>query len=231
MSLQRIRKQIKEACLRAHRKVNTVQLVCVTKKQPIEAIQTLYDQGERIFGESRIQEALPKQQAMNRDIQWHLIGSLQTNKVKKAVGAFELIHSVDSFHLAEAIHKEAQKKGITQNILLEVNTSQEASKHGFQQEELLDCFDTLLELSNLRIQGLMTMAPAYTAKSEEEQQEKEQQYIRSCFRSLATLKQQLIAAHPEIHTSCIHLSMGMSQDFEIAIEEGATFIRIGSALF
>lgn len=182
-------------------------LVVVTKNQPISKVLEVYQAGCRDFGENRIQEALLKIGEVPADVHWHFIGTLQKNKVNKAIGKFALIHSVDSYALAEKISQSGGAK-----ILLQVNTSGEVSKHGLSIEEWRPSLESLFSLPNLQIEGLMTMAPLTEDTA----------IIRQTFRKLRLFAEELKL--PE-------LSMGMSHDFEIALEEGATLVRIGSALF
>lgn len=185
-----------------------VRLIVVTKEQPIDAIALVYDLGCRDFGENRVQDALPKIEEMPDDIRWHFIGSLQKNKVKKVVGRFALIHSVDSVELAQ----EIAKQGIATDILLQVNTSGETSKQGFTVDEFGQAFKVIRGLPNINVKGLMTIAPLT----------EDVNVIRKCFRRLRQLRDEF---------GLQELSMGMSGDYRIAIEEGATMVRIGSAVF
>ncbi len=187
-------------------------LVAVTKGRSVETIRRYYDAGLRNFGENRVQEAVPKIKALPKDIRWHFIGHLQSNKMKEVVGQFALIHSVDSPKLLERINAVARELGITQNILLEVNVSGEKTKYGFKPDELNDAMRELENLKSIRVLGLMTMAP-YGAKEEE---------LRKVFGSLRELRDEFNLGE---------LSMGMSDDFEIAVKEGATIVRVGRALF
>ena len=185
-----------------------VGLIAVSKYAPLQAIQDLYAEGCRDFGESRIQEALPKINALPKDIRWHFIGKLQSNKIGKVIEHFSLIHSVDSAELAELINRKSAEIGKVTSILLQVNTSKEATKQGFTPDDCRRIFDQLAKLSSLKIEGLMTMAPLTTNT----------EVIRASFADLRALKEEL---------NLSHLSMGMSQDYPIAIEEGATLLRIG----
>lgn len=182
-------------------------LVVVSKYQPLSKILEVYGEGCRDFGENRIQEALEKIAEAPADINWHLIGSLQKNKVNKALGKFSLIHSVDSFELAEKLSRSGQE-----SVLIQVNTSGESSKHGLSIEEWRPFLDSLFSLPNLKIEGLMTMAPLT----------EDIKIIRQTFRKLRLFGEEL---------KLPQLSMGMSHDYEIALEEGATIVRIGSAVF
>lgn len=189
-----------------------VMLVAVTKGKPIETVNALYRDGCRNFAENRLNEAFSKMDKAPKDIRWHFIGSLQKNKVRKIIGRFVLIHSVDSYELALKISECSQEAGVETAILLQVNVSGEASKHGFTETELLKNFEKLKSLPYLKIEGLMTMAPLTEDNT----------VIRECFSGLKRLQQQL---------NLSTLSMGMSHDYTIAIEEGSTMLRIGSALF
>lgn len=202
------------AAERAGRDPATIGLVAVTKGRSLADIQELYQQGCRVFGESRVQEARLKQEQLPKDIDWHLIGTLQGNKVAKAVGHFALIHSVDRPALAQAL---AAHKGISR-CLLQVNTSGETSKRGLSPRAWEPFLEELFQLPGLEIAGLMTMAPL----TEEERS------IRSAFAGLRECAERWRAQY---RVALPTLSMGMSQDFPLAIEEGATLVRIGSALY
>ncbi|HXF29385.1 MAG TPA: YggS family pyridoxal phosphate-dependent enzyme, partial [Chlamydiales bacterium] len=187
----------------------------------------LYQLGLRNFAENRLQEAQEKQALLPKDILWHFIGSIQTNKIRKLIGSFYLIHSIENFSpLAEKIDLASYERGITTDVLLEVNTSQELTKHGMTREILLAEFPVFLSCKHIRVRGLMTMASQYMPNDLENEPK-----ARHCFQELRKLKEILIQRHPEAEEHFTQLSMGMSQDFEIAIEEGATIVRIGSALF
>lgn len=194
------------------RPLESVKLVVVSKGHSVAEIRELYEAGCRVFGESRVQEALIKREALPKDIEWHLIGSLQKNKVAKAIQLFDLIHSVDSVELAEVISAESCKQGKTSAILIQVNTSLEESKHGFFAEDFLACYPKLQALPNIRIEGLMTIAP----KSDDCDE------VQASFNALKSLADTL---------KLKELSMGMSQDYPLAINAGATLLRIGSKAF
>lgn len=200
----------------------SITLVAVTKQVDWQTALTLYHLGQRDFGENRIPEALAKKEALPPDCRWHFIGKLQSNKVRKAIGPFALIHSIDSFSLAEKVSAVSLEQGSITPILLQSNTSGEAAKQGLSPEEWRQCFEDILQLPGITVQGFMTMAPLGSRT------EAEKQTIRSCFRKLRQLRDEFNDAY---HLNMPHLSMGMSQDFSIAIEEGATLLRIGSALF
>lgn len=202
--------RIKAALLKAGRKLDEITLVIVTKNRLFEEILPLYQQGFLDFGENKVQEALSKMGSEN--IRWHLIGHLQKNKVKKVIGKFHLIHSVDSLELAECLSKASGEAGITTHILLQVNVSGEATKQGLSPHEWEKVRTAVLQLPHLAIEGLMTMAPLT----------EDTDLIHRVFRELRKMRDAW---------GLKHLSMGMSHDFEIAIEEGATLLRIGSAIF
>jgi PLP dependent protein len=193
-----------------------ITLIAVTKNHTWEEILPLYEAGCRHFGENRLPEALTKIENAPQDIHWHFIGSLQKNKARKTAENFTLIHSVDSEELAIKISECKQNTP----ILLQVNISGEATKHGFSEKSLLECFERLFSLPSLKIEGLMTMAPLTDNK----------EIIRQTFRGLRLLQEKLNTHVPK-NKQLKTLSMGMSHDFELAIEEGATHLRIGSAIF
>ena len=191
-------------------------MVCVSKFHSHEAIMEAYACGERDFGESRVQELLPKYEALPKDIRWHFIGHLQTNKVKQIVPFVHMIHSVDSVRLLETINKEAEKIGRHIKVLLEVHVAKEETKSGFTPEEFLSLKTQLSSLNHIEVCGVMGMAT-----NTEDQEE-----WHRCFREIKSLASHLspILSSPEI-------SMGMSDDYLVAIEEGSTMIRIGSTIF
>ncbi len=221
-NIDRIEERILKACERAGRKRSDVLLICVSKTKPDEMIVEAYDHGQRNFGENKPQEMRDKAARLEslKDINWHMIGSLQKNKIKYVVPTAVLIHSVDSEELALAINKEAEKKNVVSNILLEVNIAGEESKHGFKKEEVLPAVMELAKLKNLKIRGLMTVAPE-TKKPEEN---------RVYFKDMKDLLVDINSKNIDnIHMDC--LSMGMTGDFEIAVEEGATIVRVGTGIF
>lgn len=219
-NLQDVERRIQEACLRAGRKREEITLIAVSKTKPIPMLEEIYQEEIRDFGENKVQELTQKEEVLPKDIRWHMIGHLQRNKIKYIVDKTTLIHSVDSIRLAEAIHKEAQKKGIVADVLLEVNVAEEESKFGFFYDEVLPALETLKTFSNIRIRGLMTIAP-FVENPEEN---------RSVFASLKQLSVDI--AEKNIDNIEVEiLSMGMTNDFEVAIEEGATMIRVGTAIF
>lgn len=189
-------------------------MICVSKFHTNEAIMQAYQAGERDFGESRMQELLPKHEALPKDIRWHFIGHLQTNKVRQILSFVHLIHSVDSLRLLECINREAEKIGRTVRVLLEVHVAKEETKSGFTPEELLSLDLPLSTLNHVEICGIMGMAT-----NTDDQQE-----IRRCFREIKKLAHSLPIEQPII-------SMGMSDDYLLAIQEGSTMLRIGSSIF
>ncbi len=198
-----------------------VQLVCVSKFHPVEDIETAYDLGERFFGESRAQELVEKQALLPKDIEWHFIGSLQTNKVKQVVPLATLIHSVDSLKLLEAINRYAESQHLISNILLEVHVAKEETKHGFSAEELQIFFATKSweNYPAVRICGLMAMGTNSVTEAQ----------TRSEFRIVSNLFKEIQITFGQSYFK--ELSMGMSHDFKIAIEEGSSLIRVGSSIF
>lgn len=214
---RRLCNEIAEIATRCGRNPNEIKLVVVSKGHDWEEVKPLYGSGCRTFGENRIQEALKKSIVAPDDIEWHFIGTLQKNKVRKAVNHFGLIHSVDTLSLAIALSEESVKAGIVTRILLQVNITGEKSKQGLSSEEWQKAMGALLELPSLKIEGLMTIAPFV----------KEEKILRDCFSKLRQFRDLLKSKYGNFS----ELSMGMSNDFRYAIEEGATYLRIGSALF
>lgn len=206
-----------------------VTLVCVSKFHANEAIMEAYDCGERDFGESRVQELLPKYEALPKDIRWHFIGHLQTNKVKQIVPFVHMIHSVDSLRLLETINREAEKIGRRVKVLLEVHVAKEETKSGFTPEEFLSLNTQLSTLNNVEVCGVMGMATNTDDQTE----------WRRCFREIKSLASSLISSSPISYSEASHssqserpqISMGMSDDYRVAIEEGSTMVRIGSTIF
>ena len=220
--LDAVRARIERAARRAGRDPGAVTLVAASKTVPVERLVEAVACGCRVFGESRVQEALAKIGAMNEysAIEWHLIGPLQPNKVTHAVGRFSLLHAVDRLDVAERLDRVARERGITQRVFLEVNVAGEATKHGFRPDDLAAAAERMGGLPGLRVLGLMAIPPL--AEKPED--------ARPHFRRLRTLAEQ-VEARGIPGVSMRELSMGMSADFEIAIEEGATMVRVGTALF
>jgi len=217
-SLERVRHRMNAACLRSRRDPSSVILLAVTKGQPPHVVRAAVELGLSLFGENRVQEAKLKIGQCPTALRWHLIGHLQSNKCRDAVHFFQMIQSVDSLPLAEEINKYAEKSAKTMPVLLEVNVAGEATKFGFKPDEVLAQLDRINSLRKIEIHGFMTMAP-YSLEPEK---------VRPIFRRLRELKE---ASEQSLGAPLTHLSMGMSSDFEIAIEEGATMVRVGSALF
>jgi pyridoxal phosphate enzyme (YggS family) len=202
------------------RKPSEITLIAVSKGHSQEKISSVYKKGCRDFGESRTQEALEKIPSLPLDVHWHFIGPLQKNKVNKIVGKFTLIHSVDSLELAQKISKSSLEKGLVTPVLLQVNISGESKKHGLNGESWLDNFEVLQSLSGISLEGLMTIAPFV----------QDEKIIRHCFSGLRKWRD-IFAAITGKPYQLSQLSMGMSHDYKIAIEEGATILRIGTAIF
>ena len=217
-----IERRIQAACDRAGRPRASVRLVGASKRQPLDVLTAAYAQGLRCFGENRVQEAVAKAPELPADIEWHLLGPLQSNKVRKAVTLFRVVHAVDRLAIARELDDEAGLQGRTLGGFVEVNLGAEESKHGFAPEDLPTSLEPLAALRHLEIRGLMAIPPPGATAEDS----------RLHFRRLAGLRDEL-ARRPEWrrHGFAGELSMGMSDDFEVAIEEGATHVRIGSALF
>lgn len=219
-NLRDVEKRIEEACKRSNRDPKEVTLIAVSKTKPVEMLQEVYDAGARNFGENKVQEIMDKYDHLPQDIHWHMIGHLQRNKAKYIVDKVQMIHSVDSLRLAETIDKEAKKKNVTVPILIEVNVAEEDSKFGLSLEEVTALAEEISKLSNVRVCGLMTVAP-FVEDPEEN---------REVFRSLKKLSVDIAAKNINNVTMSV-LSMGMTNDFEVAVEEGATMVRVGTAIF
>lgn len=217
-----VSQRIEQAAQRAGRDPREVKLIAVSKTVSSEAVLHAMSLGQKIFGENRVPE-LEKKQRECPGALFHLIGTLQTNKVNKVVGKVECIHSVDSLHLLEAINKRAQSLGVVQSVLLQVNIAQEESKHGFVPSEMTEILDATHSMKNVLVNGLMTMAPHEDANK-----------VRWVFRDLRSLCVSLQKYADEqglAQVQLSELSMGMSNDYEVAIEEGATYVRVGTSLF
>ena len=219
-NIRSVETSIQNACERAGRNRDDVTLICVTKTMPVEDLRQAYEAGQRCFGENRVQEINDKFPRLPDDIKWHMIGHLQTNKVRYLMDKAVMIHSVDSAHLARAISKEAVKAGRVMDILLEVNAAGEESKFGLSREEVLPLVKDIASLPGIHICGLMTVAP-FTDDPETN---------RVFFRNLRELAVDIDRQSID-NVSMAVLSMGMTGDFEVAIEEGATHIRVGTAIF
>ena len=211
-NLNIIQRRIADAAARSGRNPADVTLVAVTKTVGVEEIRALYDLGVRDFGENRLESALPKIEALPKDICWHFIAPVQTRKAREVVASFNIAEAVDRVKIAEALQKRCEEQDKTLEIMVEVNVTGEESKHGFAPEELSAIIMQIRNLDRLNLKGLMTMAP-FDAPED---------VIRNCFRRLNALADEF---------ALLQRSMGMTDDFEIAIEEGATQVRIGRALF
>ena len=218
--LQEVEKRIQAACDRAGRKREEVTLIAVSKTKPVETLQEAYDLGVRIFGENKVQELTAKYEALPKDIHWHMIGHLQTNKVKYIIDKAELIHSVDSLKLAETIEKEAAKHDLIEDILVEVHVAEEESTFGMKMEEVIPFVEKVSAFPHVRVRGLMTIAP-FVEDPEEN---------RSIFADLHKLYIDIKKKNHDNDTVSV-LSMGMTNDYEVAIEEGATMVRVGTGIF
>ena len=219
-NLTNIEERVAAACKRAGRAREEVTLIAVSKTKPVEDLQVIYDAGIRSFGENKVQELTGKIPEMPNDIDWHLIGHLQRNKVKYIVDKVKLIHSVDSYRLAEEINIQAKKHGIVVPILIEVNAANEATKFGVKLEETLQLCEEISHLENVHIEGLMTIATNVVVSEEN----------RPIFNKIKDLSVDIASKNLD-NVDMRILSMGMTNDFEVAIEEGATHVRVGTAIF
>ena len=219
-NLAQVQKNIEESCRNVNRDPGEVTLIAVSKTKPVEMLREAYDAGARVFGENKVQEIVDKYDHMPSDVKWHMIGHLQRNKVKYIVDKVAMIHSVDSFRLAETIEKEAAKKNVTVPILIEVNVAQEESKYGLKPEEVLPFIEEIADFSHIQIKGLMTIAP-YVENAEEN---------RRIFRELKKLSVDIAAKNINNVIMSV-LSMGMTGDYMVAVQEGATMVRVGTGIF
>lgn len=215
-----IKQAVKDMCAQSSRKEDACTLIAVSKTKPVEMLQEAYDAGCRDFGENKVQELLDKYDKLPPDIRWHMIGHLQTNKVKYIVDKVALIHSVDSLKLAREISKEACKKGVVVSVLLEVNVAEEASKYGFTAVDVPEAAAEIASLPGILIKGLMTIAP-FVENAEEN---------RTYFQQLRQLSVDILRKNID-NVSMNILSMGMTGDYLVAVSEGATFVRVGSGIF
>ncbi|MBR1910494.1 MAG: YggS family pyridoxal phosphate-dependent enzyme [Lachnospiraceae bacterium] len=218
--LEKVQNSMSEAVKASGRDEKDVTLIAVSKTKPVEMIKEVYDAGIRDFGENKVQEIIDKYPKLPSDIRWHLIGHLQTNKVKYIIDKVCMIHSVDSLKLAQEISRQAVKHNVTADILIEVNVAGEDTKFGVKPEDTLSLCEEISALANVRIRGLMTVAPFVDDPEEN----------RAVFCTLRQLFVDIDAKN--IDTVCMDcLSMGMSNDYTVAIEEGATFVRVGTSIF
>ena len=219
-NLANVEKNIEQACKNAGRNRNEVTLIAVSKTKPVEMLQEIYDENIRDFGENKVQELCSKMEQLPSDIRWHMIGHLQRNKVKYIVGKVELIHSVDTYRLAEEINIQAKKQNVIVPILVEVNIAHEESKFGISAEDAILLVEEISRLENIRIKGLMTIAP-YVENTEDN---------RLYFRKIKQLSVDITNKNID-NVSMEILSMGMTGDYMVAIEEGATMVRVGTGIF
>ena len=219
-NLKEVEEKIQKACLRSGRDPKEVTLIAVSKTKPVSMIEEVYTEGIRDFGENKPQELKETYDLMPKDINWHMIGHLQRNKIKYVVDRACMIHSIDSIRLAQAVEEEAAKREKVIPVLLEINIAREESKFGFLEEEVYDALEIISKLPHLRIEGLMTIAP-FVENAEEN---------RVHFKNLRKLSVDIKQKNIDNVNMC-NLSMGMTGDYEIAIEEGATFVRVGTGIF
>ena len=219
-NFEAVEKKVADACKRAGRDRSEVTLIAVSKTKPVDMLREVYDAGARDFGENKVQEICEKYDQLPSDIKWHMIGHLQRNKVKQVIDKAAMIHSVDSYRLAQEISVQAQKKGLTIPILIEVNIAGEESKFGISAEDTIQLVEEVAALPNLSIRGLMTIAP-YVVDAEEN---------RLYFRQIKQLSVDIKNKNIDNVTMEIR-SMGMTGDYEVAIEEGATMVRVGTGIF
>lgn len=216
-NIAQLRTRIVNAAGRAKRDPDNLHIVAVSKTVPVAKIEQAITHGITLIGENRVQEAKTKYAILSNRVTWHMIGHLQTNKVRDALKIFSLIHSLDSLHLAQEIEKKASTPI---ECLIEVNTSHESTKFGIEPENAIDFYEALKDFNNIKIRGLMTIGPGWAIQDKEAS--------RPCFRLLASLKDSI---EKQYKCSLPILSMGMTSDYEIAIEEGANLIRVGTAIF
>src|SRR5881392_4297018 len=217
-NLEGVRAQIAQAAAKSGRSADDVELVAISKTHEAERVREAIEAGQSLFGESRVQEARVKIPELPSNLRWHFVGHLQKNKIRHALPLFEMIHSVDSLALAEDINRIAEEDGLHPRVLLEVNVAGEGSKFGFKPETLRKEMESLLALPRLSILGLMTIPPL----------SKEAEASRKYFVQLRELRDRL---QTEFHVDLAQLSMGMTEDFVVAVEEGATLVRVGTAIF
>lgn len=219
-NLQSVEENIKKACEKAGRKREDVTLIAVSKTKPVEMLQEIYDQNIRDFGENKVQEMCDKMEVLPKNIKWHMIGHLQTNKIKYIIGKTELIHSVDSLHLAQEISKQAVNHNVQADILIEINIANEQTKFGIDAGDTIQLVREIAELPNIHIKGLMTIAP-FVENPEDN---------RLYFRRIHQLSVDITKENID-NVSMDVLSMGMTGDYMVAIEEGATMVRVGTGIF
>lgn len=219
-NLKTVEEKIRQACERSMRERSEVTLIAVSKTKPVSMIREAMDSGIVTFGENKVQELLEKQSVLKEPLDWHMIGHLQRNKVRQVVGKVKRIHSVDSLRLAEQIQKDCEKQGLTADILIEVNIAGEETKFGLKPEETERVIREIATYPNVRVRGLMTIAPFV------ENPEENRVHFRNLHKLLVDINSKNID-----NISMGELSMGMSGDYEVAIEEGATYVRVGTGIF
>ncbi len=217
---EKVVENVKKACERSGRNFQDVTIIAVSKTKPLSDVEELLAHGITEFGENKVQEMVDKYEHVSKPVNWHLIGHLQTNKVKYIVDKACLIHSVDSVHLAKEIEKEAAKKDVVVKVLIEVNIAQEESKFGIREDEVYSLIDAIKDMPHVHVMGLMTIAPFV------DNPEENRVYFRKMHQLLLDIKSKCID-----NIDMNVLSMGMTNDYEIAVEEGATMIRVGTAIF
>ncbi len=219
-NLKAVQENIIKACEKSGRDSNEVTLIAVSKTKPVETLQEAYDAGARYFGENKVQEITAKYPELPKDIHWHMIGHLQRNKVKYIIDKVDMIHSVDSLRLAETIEQEAAKHELVMPILLEVNVAEEETKFGLGVSEVIPLLEEISKMPHIKVEGLMTIAP-FVENPEEN---------REVFRTLKKLSVDI--RNKNINNVNMHiLSMGMTGDYQVAVEEGATMVRVGTGIF
>lgn len=217
---EQVVENVKKACEKSGRNFQDITIIAVSKTKPLSDIEELLSHGVVEFGENKVQELTDKYEHISKPVNWHLIGHLQTNKVKYIVDKACMIHSVDSIRLAKEIEKEAAKKDVIVKVLLEVNIAQEESKFGIREDEVYELLEAIKDMPHIRVKGLMTIAPFV------ENPEENREYFKKMYQLSLDIKSKCI---DNIDMSV--LSMGMTNDYEIAVEEGATMIRVGTAIF
>ena len=219
-NIEQVKENIRAACEKSGRKPEEVTLIAVSKTKPLSMLQEAYECGCRDFGENKVQELVEKWEQMPKDIRWHMIGHLQRNKVKYIVDKVYMIHSVDSLRLAEEISKEAGKRGVTVSILIEINVAREETKFGTTCEEACQLVEEISKLPHIVVKGLMTIAP-YVENAEENKQ-----YFEKLRQIYVDINRKNID-----NVNMVELSMGMTGDYEAAVTEGATYVRVGTGIF
>ncbi len=217
-NLEVVRQRISEAAKKSGRSVDDVELVAISKTHEASKVREAIDANQKLFGESRVQEARIKIPELPSNLRWHFVGHLQKNKIRHALPLFELIHSIDSLALAQDVNRVAEEEGLHPRVLIEVNVAGEGSKFGFTPDKLREQMETLLGLPRLSILGLMCIPPIA------EEAEASRKYF-------VELREQRDSLQNEFHVDLAQLSMGMTQDFAVAVEEGATLVRVGTAIF